>query len=135
VIEMNCYPLIFIFLIILLNLRSPVSTTITPKIEVYFLLITGERSKIIDMKTHISLIHHKLENPFRDLQRSDINRSTTNGCFQKKSNRMLRKPELASTKRRQKDEIMAAWEELETDSPKRVLIVGWTPTPGEKLRP
>jgi hypothetical protein len=107
-IAMNWYPLIFLFLIILLNLWGPMSTTITPKIEINFVLITGERSEIIDMKTHVSWVHHKLENPFRDLLWSKINRSATNGCLQKKSNWLLRKPELAPTKRRQEDEIMTA---------------------------
>jgi hypothetical protein len=33
------------------------------------------------MKAHISRGNHKTENPVRDLLRSKINRSSTNGCL------------------------------------------------------
>jgi hypothetical protein len=52
----------------------------------YFVLITREGSQIINMKTHITRIHLKLENSFRELLQSKINRNTTNSCLQQKTN-------------------------------------------------
>jgi hypothetical protein len=69
--------------------RNPVSPTIALEIEEDFVLLTTERTQIVDVKTHILRGNHELEHSVRNLLRPKISRNTANGSLKNHPNREL----------------------------------------------